>query len=93
MPVDALLESVLKTNPRVPDARTAIASRVHNKVFLLENPTAALTTKPKHKKHNKRLSGQLLSCKKRPALGTNHKYAFFSGRTAADFSPYVHMPP
>lgn len=76
MSVDLLLENVLKTNPRMTDARTTIASRVHNKVFLLENPTAALTTKPNHKKHNKRLSCQLLGCKKRPALGTNHKYVF-----------------
>lgn len=94
MSVDALLESVLKTNPRVPDARAAIASRVHNKVFLLENPTAALTTKPKYKKHNKRLAGQLLSCKKRPALGTNHKYVLLLGHTTTVYcSSFIHMPP
>lgn len=76
--VDLLLESVVKTNPRVPDARTAIASRVHNKVFLLENPTAALLTKPKRGKHNKQLSTQLLGRKQRPALGTNHRYSDFA---------------
>ncbi|KAL3154298.1 hypothetical protein ABBQ32_013786 [Trebouxia sp. C0010 RCD-2024] len=76
--VDMLLESVVKTNIRVADARTAIASRVHNKVFLLENPAAALSTKPKRGKHNKQLSTQLLGRKQRPALGTNHKYSSFA---------------
>ncbi|KAL3139810.1 hypothetical protein ABBQ38_004111 [Trebouxia sp. C0009 RCD-2024] len=76
--VDMLLESVVRTNPRAADARTAIASRVHNKVFLLENPTAALSTKPKRGKHNKQVSTQLLSRKQRPALGSNHKYSDFA---------------
>lgn len=91
--MDLLLENVLKTNSRVTDARTTIASRVHNKVFLLENPTAALTTKPNHKKHNKRLSSQLLGCKKRPALGTNHKYVFvLDAQLLYILIPSVHAP-
>lgn len=90
--VDMLLESVVKTNIRVADARTAIASRVHNKVFLLENPAAALSTKPKRGKHNKQLSTQLLGRKQRPALGTNHKYAIKMRRTAATcITPHVHQ--
>ena len=90
--VDMLLESVVKTNPRVSDARTAIASRVHNKVFLLENPTAALSTKPKHAKHNKQLSTRLLGCKQRPALGTNHKYAIVMGHIAATSCYTIRAP-
>ena len=71
--VDTLLEAIIKTNSRMPDARAAISSRLHNKVLLLDNPTAALTTKPRLRKHNKRHSGQLAISKKRPSLGSNHK--------------------
>lgn len=87
-----LLESVVRTNPRAADARTAIASRVHNKVFLLENPTAALSTKPKRGKHNKQVSTQLLSRKQRPALGSNHKYASMMGHTSATYSYTICAP-
>jgi len=71
--VESILEGILKTNPRVPDARAAVTSRVHNKVMLLDNPTAALTIKPTRRKNHKRYSTQLAGRKDRPSLGKDHK--------------------
>ena len=67
--VESMLEGVLKTNPRVPDARAAVSSRVHNKVMLLDNPTATLTMKPVRRTSHKRYSAQLAARKDRPSLG------------------------
>ncbi|DBA67228.1 TPA: hypothetical protein ACH3X2_001538 [Trebouxia sp. C0005] len=75
--VESILEGVLKTNPRVADARASVTSRVHNKVMLLDNPTAALTTKPTRRKNHKRYSTQLAGRKDRPSIGKDHKYASF----------------
>ena len=71
--VESILEGVLQTNPRVPDAQATVTSRVHNKVMLLDNPTAALTTKPTRRKNHKRYSTQLAACKDRSSLGKDHK--------------------
>lgn len=71
--VESILEGVLKTNSRVPDARAAVASRVHNKVMLLDNPTAALTIRPTRRKNHKRYSTQLAGRKDRLSLGKDHK--------------------
>ncbi len=71
--MESVLEDVLKTNSRVSEARAAILSRVHNKVVLLDNPTATLTTKPTRRKDIKRYSSQLAGRKGRPALGKNHQ--------------------
>ena len=71
--LDSTLEAVLKTNPRVSDARATISSRMHNKVVMLDNPTATLTTKATRRKHHKRHSSQLASRKVRPAFGDNHQ--------------------
>ena len=72
--VESILEDVISTNKSAPDARAATASRLHNKVLLLDNPTATLTTKPTRRKHI-RYSSQIASPKNRPAFGKNSQKA------------------
>lgn len=74
--VELILEDVISTNKSVSDARAATASRLHNKVLLLDNPTATLTTKSTRRKHI-RCSSQIASRKNRPAFDQNYQYTDF----------------
>ena len=66
--VSLLLEEAMQTNSRVPDTHAAIASRVHNKVLMLDNPTSNLISKARGAGNHKQVSSRLLPCSKRPKI-------------------------
>lgn len=63
--VNAILEKCIQTNARVPDTQAAIAARVHNKVLMLDNPTANLLTKARGGSNHKKAASHLLPRSKR----------------------------
>lgn len=66
--VNLILEEAMQTSSRAPDTQAAIASRVQNKVLMLDNPTANLFAKARGTGNYKKVASHLLPCSKRPKI-------------------------
>ena len=69
--VNLILEEAMQTNSRAPDTQAAIASRVQNKVLMLDNPTANLLTKARGTGNHKKVASHLLPGSKRPKIASS----------------------